>query len=77
MFPQPIWCCREVLKDDIIPYAVKWFTGEAQMEDSDEEDFELDEDEEVGHPQDALHDSFGVTQVLRCIKCSMRLLAVS
>lgn len=47
MFPQRVSSCREVLRDDIIPYAVKWFTGEAQMEDSDEEDFELDEDEEV------------------------------
>lgn len=36
-----------MLKDDIIPYAIKWFTGEAQMEDSDEEyDDEDDEDDE-------------------------------
>jgi len=42
--------CRELLRDDIIPYAIKWFTGEAQMEDSDDEedeDAEDDEDDEV------------------------------
>ena len=37
--------CRELLRDDIIPYAIKWFTGEAQMEDSDEEE-DLDEDDD-------------------------------
>jgi len=45
--------CRELLRDDIIPYAIKWFTGEAQMEDSDEEedlDEEDDEDDEVRAP---------------------------
>lgn len=43
----------EVLKDDIIPYAIKWFTGEAQMEDSDEEyDDEDDEDEEGAEDDD-------------------------
>ena len=41
-----LWCCRECLRDDIIPYAIKWFTGEAQMEDSDEEDGDEDEDED-------------------------------
>lgn len=35
----------ELLRDDIIPYAIKWFTGEAQMEDSDEEE-DLDEDDD-------------------------------
>ena len=38
------------MKDDIIPYAVKWFTGEAAEggeEDDDEEDEEYDEDDEV------------------------------
>ena len=38
--------CREVLKDDVIPYAIKWFTGEAQMEDSDEEYGDEDEEDE-------------------------------
>lgn len=38
------WFFRECLRDDIIPHAIKWFTGEAQMEDSDED--EDDEDEE-------------------------------
>lgn len=37
---------RELLRDDIIPYAIKWYTGEAQMEDSDEEDEDYDEDED-------------------------------
>lgn len=36
----------ELLRDDIIPYAIKWYTGEAQMEDSDEEDEDYDEDED-------------------------------
>lgn len=36
----------ELLRDDIIPYAIKWFTGEAQMEDSDEEDEDDDEDDD-------------------------------
>lgn len=36
---------RECLRDDIIPHAIKWFTGEAQMEDSDEDEDD-DEDEE-------------------------------
>lgn len=40
--------CRELLRDDIIPYAIKWFTGEAQMEDSDEDDDEDDEDDDEG-----------------------------
>lgn len=35
----------ECLRDDIIPHAIKWFTGEAQMEDSDEDEDD-DEDEE-------------------------------
>ena len=41
---------RELLKDDIIPYAIKWFTGEAaesDEEDDDDEDEEYDEDDEV------------------------------
>ena len=43
------------MKDEIIPYAIKWFTGEAQAEDSDEEEDDesegLDEeaDDEVMH----------------------------
>lgn len=43
-------CNRELLKDDIIPYAIKWFTGEAQDsddEDDDEDDEDDDEDDEV------------------------------
>ncbi|KAA6417501.1 MAG: hypothetical protein FRX49_12527 [Trebouxia sp. A1-2] len=36
----------ELLRDDIIPYAIKWFTGEAQMEDSDEEDLDEEDDED-------------------------------
>ena len=39
-------CGRELLRDDIIPYAIKWFTGEAQMEDSEEDDDEDEEDDE-------------------------------
>lgn len=38
------------MKDDIIPYAVKWFTGEAadsDEEDDDDEDEEDDEGDEV------------------------------
>lgn len=47
---QNVHTCREVMKDDVIPYAIKWFTGEAQMEDSDEEYGDEDEeDEEVLH----------------------------
>ena len=38
--------CREVLRDDVIPYAIKWFTGEAQADDSEDEDDEDDEDDE-------------------------------
>ena len=38
------------MKDDIIPYAIKWFTGEAAEsveEENDDEDEEYDEDDEV------------------------------
>lgn len=41
-----LWCFRECLRDDIIPYAIKWFTGEAQMEDSDEDDDEDEDDDD-------------------------------
>ena len=41
-----MWRDRELLRDDIIPYAIKWFTGEAQMEDSDEEDDEDDDEDD-------------------------------
>ena len=44
--------CREVLKEQVIPYAIKWFTGEAQVEDSDEDyEDEDDEDDDEVTPQ--------------------------
>ena len=30
--------CREHIKDNIVPRAVKWFTGEALAEESDEDE---------------------------------------
>ncbi|KAL3131509.1 hypothetical protein ABBQ38_007814 [Trebouxia sp. C0009 RCD-2024] len=36
----------ELLKDDIIPYAVKWFTGEAADSDEEDDDDEDEEDDE-------------------------------
>jgi len=40
------------LKDSIIPYAIRWYTGEAQRDESlydedEEEESEFDEDDEV------------------------------
>ena len=35
-----------MLRDELIPYAVNWFTGEANMDDDDDEDDEEDDEEE-------------------------------
>ena len=41
--------CRETIRDQLIPNAVSWYTGEA--EDNEEEDDE-DDDEEDGEDDD-------------------------
>lgn len=41
-------CCRETIREKLIPHAVSWYTGEAieQEEFGDEDDDEDDEDDE-------------------------------
>ena len=45
--PRLVCCCRELIKDRLIPRAVAWYTGAAVQElDDDEDDDEDDDDEE-------------------------------
>lgn len=44
---------REVIKDELIPKAVSWYTGEAVNDEEDEE--EEDDDDEVFPSNHCLH----------------------
>lgn len=41
--------CREVIRDELIPNAVSWYTGDAIAEDDDDEEEDDDDDEEVSN----------------------------
>ena len=51
-------CCRELIKDQLIPRAVAWYTGAAvqeladEDEDEDEDDDEDDDDEDDDDEED-------------------------
>ena len=57
--------CREAIRTRIVPHAVRWYTGEANEDDDeeDEEDEEGDEDEHYDEDEDEVRepDQAGLT----------------